>query len=121
MASLGLRLPKGVGKFARRVKVVLAEHRNLAPVFTPLVNEMAALKESIEELDRVVLGAAKQSAACRLLMTAPGVGPVGALAFASTMDDPERFAKSRSVGAYLGLTSRRMQPGGMDYTKRYWL
>ncbi len=118
LASLGLRLPKGVGKFARRVKKVLREHRDLAPIFAPLVDEMAALNKSIEELDGQVLGAAKRSAACRLLMSAPGVGLVVALAFASTMDDPERFAKSRSVGAYLGLTSRRMQSGEVDYSGR---
>ncbi len=107
-----------MGKFARRVKKVLREHRDLAPIFTPLVDEMEALNKSIEELDGQVLGAAKQSAACRLLMSAPGVGPVVALAFASTMDEPERFAKSRSVGAYMGLTSRRMQSGEMDYSGR---
>lgn len=118
LASLGLRLAKGVGKFPGRVKAVLVEHPDLAPIFAPLVEEMAVLKKSIEELDRAVAVAAKQSAACRLLMTAPGVGPVGALAFAATMDDPARFAKSRSVGAYLGLSSRRMQSGEMDYSGR---
>lgn len=51
-------------------------------------------------------------------MTAPAVGPVTALAFASTIDDPGRFAKSRAVGVYLGLTSRRNQSGEMDYSGR---
>ncbi len=118
LASLGKRLPKGTGKFPRRVKAVLAEHPDLAAIFQPLVDEMAVLKTSIEELDGAVRAAAKASAACRLLMTAPGVGPVGALAFAATMDDPARFAKSRSVGPYLGLSSRRLQSGEMDYSGR---
>ena len=39
-----------------------------------------------------------------------------ALAFAATIDDPSRFAKSRAVGAYLGLTTRRYRSGGMDYS-----
>ena len=59
---------------------------------------------------------AAQSPACRLLMTAPGVGPVTALAFAATIDDPARFASSRSVGAYAGLTARRNQSGEMDWS-----
>jgi transposase len=40
---------------------------------------------------------------CRF-MTVPGVGPITALAFKATIDDPARFARSRSVGAYIGLT-----------------
>ena len=118
LASLGHRLPKGAGKFARRVKAVLDNHRDLAVIFDPMLDEMAALQKSIEELDRAVAAAAKHSAACRLLMSAPGVGPVASVAFAATMDDPARFAKSRSVGAYLGLTSRRLQSGEMDYSGR---
>ena len=35
-------------------------------------------------------------------MTVPGVGPVTALAFLSTIDDPERFKHARDVGPYLG-------------------
>src|SRR5512144_2661933 len=41
---------------------------------------------------------------CRRLMTVPGVGAVTAAAFLATVDDPERFRRSSSVGAYLGLT-----------------
>ena len=44
-------------------------------------------------------------------MTVPGVGPTVALAFASMVGEPGRFAKSKSAGAYLGLTPRRYQPG----------
>ena len=36
-------------------------------------------------------------------------------AFAATIDDAGRFAKSRTVSAYFGLTSRRNQSGEMDY------
>jgi transposase len=51
-------------------------------------------------------------------MTAPGVGVVIALAYVSVIDDPERFARSSSVDAYLGLTPRRFQSGEEDYTGR---
>jgi transposase len=47
-------------------------------------------------------------------MTAPDVGVVVALAYVSVIDDPVRFAKSSSVGAYLGLTPRRFQSGEED-------
>lgn len=48
----------------------------------------------------------------------PGIGPVSALTFRATIDAPEHFARSRSVGAYLGLTPRRYQSGEIDRTGR---
>ena len=51
-------------------------------------------------------------------MTVPGVGPITALAFKATIDDPARFARSRSVGAYVGLTSRRHASGEIDWSGR---
>ena len=47
-------------------------------------------------------------------MTTPGVGPVVALTFASAVDDPERFRRSRDVGPWVGLTPGRNQSGERD-------
>jgi transposase len=51
-------------------------------------------------------------------MTVPGVGPITALCYLATIDDPTRFKKSRSVGAYVGLTTRRYASGETDRTVR---
>lgn len=51
-------------------------------------------------------------------MTVPGVGPLTALAFRATIDRPERFRRSRDVGAHLGLTPRRYQSGETDLQGR---
>jgi transposase len=51
-------------------------------------------------------------------MTAPGVGAVVALAFTSALEDPARFRRSSSVGAYLGLTPTRHQSGEVDRAGR---
>src|SRR6516165_4513963 len=51
-------------------------------------------------------------------MTVPGIGPITALCFKATIDDPTRFKRSRSVGAYIGLTSRRHASGETDWTGR---
>ena len=45
-----------------------------------------------------------------------GSGVLVALAYVSVVDAPERFTKSSSVGAYIGLTPRRYQSGEEDYT-----
>jgi transposase len=47
-------------------------------------------------------------------MTIPGVGRLTALAFVAAIDDPDRFRRSRDVGAYLGLVPRRYQSGEID-------
>jgi transposase len=47
-----------------------------------------------------------------------GIGPVTALTYKVTIDDPKRFRRSRSVGAYLGLTPRRYQSGEVDRVGR---
>jgi transposase len=44
----------------------------------------------------------------------PGVGPITALAFLSSVDDPTRFKHARDVGPYLGLTPTRYQSGETD-------
>ncbi len=49
-------------------------------------------------------------------MTIPGVGQLTALAFVAAIDEPERFRRSRDIGAYFGLVPRRYQSGEIDYT-----
>ena len=118
LASLGCCFPKGVGKFDRHVRAILEEHPELGAAIKPLLRARAALAISLERLDDEVMVRAKADPACRLLMSVPGVGPVTALAYLSTIDDPGRFSKSRAVGAYVGLTTRRYQSGEMDYSGR---
>ncbi len=116
LAALGIRFPRGSGKLAGLVRAVLAERRDLQVMIEPLLASAEALMIQIKRLDGEVSARARVSPVCRLLMTVPGVGPITALAFAATIDDAGRFAKSRTVGAYLGLTSRRFQSGEVDYT-----
>ena len=52
---------------------------------------------------------------------APGRGnwtAHGAYTFVLTLEDPSRFEKSRSVGAYLGLVPAMDQSGDSDPQKR---
>src|SRR4051812_27625854 len=51
-------------------------------------------------------------------MSAPGVGAITALSVASAFDDVERFKRSSSAGAYLGLTPRRYDSGEISWNGR---
>jgi transposase len=70
-----------------------------------------AIEQQVDDLDRKVQQLARHNAQVRRFMTAPGIGPVTALCFLATIDDPTRFKRSRSVGAYVGLTTRRYASG----------
>ena len=82
----------------------------------PLLEARNAVEQQVSELDRKVMKLARRDAQVQRFMTVPGVGPITALAFKATIDDPARFARSRSVGAYVGLTSRRHASGEIDWS-----
>ena len=63
-----------------------------------------------------MLAVVREDAVCRRLMTVPGVGAGVAVTFASAVDDPARFRRSRDVGAHFGLTPKRYQSGETDVT-----
>lgn len=118
LGSLGIRFPKGSGKLPKRVRAALEDRPDLAFMIDPLLSALTSVKREIERLDRGVSARAESEPRCRLLLTAPGVGALTALAFVSTIDEAGRFANSRSVGVYLGLTARRHQSGEVDYSGR---
>ena len=76
------------------------------------------MTREVERLTKRVLDEVRVEPTCRRLMTVPGVGPLTALAFRATIDQPGRFRKSRDVGAHLGLTPRRYQSGETDVQGR---
>ena len=90
----------------------------LAAAIAPLLKAREAIEQQIEDLDRKVLRLARNNVQVRRFMTAPGVGPITALCYLATIDDPTRFKKSSSVGAYAGLTARRYASGEVDWTGR---
>ena len=90
----------------------------LAGVIEPLLKlRTEALRQAVV-LTKEMTRHARSDEACRRLMTIPGVGAVSAVTFVATIDTPDRFKRSRSVGAYIGLTSRRYQSGDIDFGGR---
>src|SRR5262249_4020846 len=76
----------------------------------------AAVLAAITAIDADIRKQVRASAACRRVMTIPGVGQLTALAFTAAIDDPSRFRRSRDIGPDLGLVPRRYQSGEVDYT-----
>jgi transposase len=85
----------------------------------PLLETIGSLTERIREYDRQLETISKEYyPETDLLRQVEGVGALTALTFVLTLEDPERFAKSRSVGAYLGLVPARDQSGDRDPQRR---
>lgn len=90
----------------------------LAAITAPLLRAHRAISDEAEVYTRTIGKWAKDDAICRRLMTVPGVGPLIAAGFRAAIDDPHRFPRSSLVGAYLGLTPRRYQSGGVSISGR---
>lgn len=115
MKTFGLIVPKSKGQvFERHVQELLAGNDNLANVILPLVDAWRDMRKHVANLDRQLLAAARNSKAAQLLMTIPGIGAITSLSFSAAIEDPGNFKRSRSVGAWLGLTTRRYQSGEID-------
>ena len=112
----GLKPPKLTSPAFQVLVVQSLEDEALAPLLRPLVAVAEHLDDQVAGLDKVIAARAKASAACKRLMTVPGVGPLVALTYAAGVDDPARFSDSRTVGAHFGLTPRRFQSGEMDWS-----
>ena len=111
LKPFGLVAGKGGGQpFVERVRTLVAGGP-LQEVAEALLSAWQAINGQISTLSRRLVIIARQDKAVKRLMTAPGVGVLVALTYASVIDDPQRFAKSSSVGAYVGLTPRRFQSG----------
>jgi transposase len=78
-----------------RVLDLAACRKRCAPDFRGGARE--AIEKQIDDLDRKVLKLARHDAQIRRFMTVPGIGPITALCFKATIDDPARFKRSRSV------------------------
>ena len=119
LRTFGLVVGKAGGKkFDLRVQELIVDDEALQPPIEALLSSWRQVYEQIGVLDKRLLAVARQSVTIQRLMTVPSIGKVTAAAYASAIDDPSRFAKSASVGAYVGLTPRRHQTGELDYAGR---
>ena len=101
-------------KLAARIRELVSGHAMLERIAEPMLTAREALWSEFAKLHREVLAIVKEDQVCRRLMTVPGVGAVVSLTYRAGVDDPGRFAKSKSVGAFFGLTPKRYQSGEID-------
>jgi transposase len=117
--SFGARLPKCPARsFHKRAVAHIPEA--LWPALEPILEQIGSLTERIRDYDRQLEMVSEEyyPRETRLVRKVEGVGPLTALTFVLTLEDPHRFEKSRSVGAYLGLVPATARSGESDPHKR---
>jgi transposase len=110
--KVGLVSPIG---YEARIRELVAGFPRLAAIMEPLLTVRRVMRQQLAALHKMVLATVRQDPVCRRFMTVPGVGPVVALTYRTTVDQPHRFLHSKAVGAHVGLTPRRHQSGETDY------
>jgi transposase len=107
----GIRLPRALSPaFIAQALQASEGIDGLSAAMRGLVTARVAVLSAVTSIAADIKKLARASKACRRLMTIPGVGHLTALAFTAAVDDPERFRRSRDLGAYLGLVPRRINP-----------
>jgi transposase len=109
--SMGTRLPKCSSEsFAQKVEEAVPGE--IREAVLPLVRMAAALSDCIQGYDEKIekLGREKYGHTA-LLRQVKGVGPITALVYVLTLENPQRFVKSRDVGPYLGLVPKQEDSG----------
>jgi len=77
-----------------------------------LLKLLTELNQQVAALDGLVRAEVEGREEARRLMTHPGVGPQTALGMVLTVGDVSRFAGSKQLASYLGLTPREHSSGG---------
>jgi transposase len=98
---------------ADQVGVVLAEglSEGAQAVIQPLLKAIEAISEQIGKYDEQIAAMGKRYPEKKVLEQVYGVGTLISLTYLLTVEDAGRFAHSRDVGPYLGLTPKQRDSG----------
>ena len=109
--SMGERLP-ACDADAMGVEKMEALPKPMREPLKPLLEEVESLTEKIHQLDTTIEQIARNKyPETELLEQVSGVGTLIALTFVLTLEDGQRFQKSRDVGCYVGLRPKQSQSG----------
>ena len=113
-AEFGIVAAKGTGQLPALLEVVAAGETvpdTAKEMLAFLGGQAAQLDERILDLEHRMKQQHKANPVSQLLAEVPGIGPIGALSLALTID-PGRFQSGRHLAAWLGLTPKEHSTGG---------
>jgi transposase len=116
ISQFGIIAPQGI----QRVEKLAAQlHDPSVPplardALNLLVEQLASTWKQIDTIEMQLVAIHRTEAVSRRLASIPGVGPITAMAIASTVSDPTMFRSAREFAAWLGLTPKSHSSGGKD-------
>jgi transposase len=111
--SFGERLPRcDAESFARQTRKLIPTV--LQAALEPVYQVLDRIDDQIREQDKMIERIAKKYPDVEVISQPKGVGTLTALVYLLTIEDKQRFANSRMVGAYLGLRPRKRKSGEVD-------
>lgn len=85
----------------------------LRPTMQALLDEIRVLETRIAQLERQLAAVARESNACKLLMSVPGIGLLTSTGItAATSGSVSHFTNERHFASWFGLTSKEHSSGG---------
>ncbi|GGF51727.1 IS110 family transposase [Aliidongia dinghuensis] len=119
LAEFGIDIPDGLERALLMARQMVKGTELGVPaaagrVVLMLSQQALSTHVQLREIDRALASMRRtDDMACRLA-TIPGIGPVGATAFAASVTDPGQFRSGREFAAWLGLTPLQNSSGGKE-------
>jgi transposase len=112
----GVAVRKGPRFLRAELPTILAKRSDvLSPRMLRIVEDLAAdwrrLDERIEGVSSEIASLVDQDAACKRLMSVPGIGPIISSAMVAAIGTGNVFSKGRDFGAWLGLVPKQISTG----------
>jgi transposase len=112
----GVGVRKGPRFLRAELPTILAKRSDvLSPRMLRIVEDLAAdwrrLDERIEGVSSEIASLVDQDAACKRLMSVPGIGPIISSAMVAAIGTGDVFSKGRDFGAWLGLVPKQISTG----------
>jgi transposase len=121
--EFGLVVPEGAATGLAQIARYLADERSglpamLRPSMRLVLEEIRLMEARIGQLEQQLAALAKQSPACQVLLSVPGIGLLTSTAMVAAIADPRSFDSGRRYSSFLGLTPREYSSGNTRYLGR---
>jgi transposase len=121
--EFGLLVPEGAATGLAYMARYLADDRSglpelLRPSMRLILDEIRLMEARIGQLEQQLRALAKESPACQILQSVPGIGLLTSTAMVAAVADPRSFDSGRRYSSFLGLTPREYSSGNTRYLGR---
>jgi transposase len=93
------------------VELLRGLDESLIAALKPVMEVIETVTEQVQQYDKQVQELAEKYPETKRLRQVTGVGPLISTAYVLTLEEAQRFSKSRHVGGYLGLTPAQKDSG----------